>query len=295
MLVTHHMTRVAREHLSARQVEQLRKLRDKLSIASFGARALTLLPTRPLVRLKEEVRLTGKLDYPRAEILMNLDSSAQLARLRSCEKEPETVEWIESHIQPGEVLYDIGANVGSYSFVSHAATGGNCTVYAFEPSFSTFAALCQNVLLNNCSATIIPMQVVLSDETKLLKLHYHDVMAGSALHRVGAVVDGAALRFVPAYTQTILGYRLDDLVSQFALAWPNHIKLDVDGAELDVLRGAPSILERPSVRSLLVEVDEERHPSGEIPKLLQGKGFTLRARHQRGRCETLANYIFERS
>jgi FkbM family methyltransferase len=290
----YHLQQVVRDHLTASQVEQLRTIRDRISIASLGARALRLLATRRLVRLKEQLQLTGRLDYPRGNILMNLDSSAQLARLGSCAKEPETVEWIESHMRPGEVLYDIGANVGCYSLVSHAVTGGDCTVYAFEPSFSTFSALCQNVLVNDCGAAIIPLQVVLSDETKLLKFHYRDTMPGSALHCMAeAVVSGESL-FKPACTQPILGYRLDDLVTQFSLAWPNHIKLDVDGAELLVLRGSTAVLECSRLRSMLVEVDEERYPSGEIPRFLQNRGFEARSRHQRGRCETLANYVFER-
>jgi hypothetical protein len=49
-------------------------------------------------------------------------------------------------------------------------------------------------------------------------------------------------------------FRLDELIEQFGLPLPNHIKLDVDGGELAVLEGAERALSSPALRSLLVEV-----------------------------------------
>jgi len=288
-----HLKHIMRKILPQRQWQQLARLKARWSVDLY-VRTHALLPLPQAVSVKEGLRLKGKLDYPQAEILMTLDSSIQLGRLHACKKEPETIEWIKTYIRPGEVLYDIGANVGAYSFVAHAVTSGNCTIYAFEPSFSTFAALSQNVLLNHCEGKIVPLHLALSDETKLLMFNYFHVTPGSALHSLGEPSGEDRLPFQPEFTQPILTYRLDGLLHQFMLRQPNHIKLDVDGAELSVLCGAEETLAYSGLRSVLVEVDEERYPSGEIRHCLESKGFRIRSRHPRGQSETLANYIFER-
>ena len=52
-------------------------------------------------------------------------------------------------------------------------------------------------------------------------------------------------------------FRLDDVVATFDLPLPTHIKLDVDGGELDVIAGAARTLAAPSLRSLLIEVSSD--------------------------------------
>lgn len=248
------------------------------------------------IQVKESIDLVGKLDYTRGNIVMSLDSSKQLSRLKACSKEPETVEWIETQMCPEDIFYDLGANVGAYSFVAHAATGGSCTIYSFEPSFSTFAVLCKNILLNDCQGKIVPFHVALSHKTGLLTFNYSSITPGAAFHSLKETVgkDGDSK---PEFTQTIPGYSLDDFVSQFGLQLPNHIKIDVDGAEMDILKGADKTLAYPGLRSILIEIDKKENSYMEIISLLEGKGFRIRSTHPRGgntKSETSANYIFEK-
>lgn len=283
----------------AKKIPILRQWRHPLHfITGISVRlyvqALSLLPTQAAVSVKENIRRIGKLDYAPGNILMNLDSSKQLLRLGACRKEPETVEWIKTHIKSGDTLYDIGANVGAYSFVAYLVAGGDCTIYAFEPSFSTFAALSQNVILNGCHGKIVPLHLALFSETKLLTFNYASVTPGAALHSLSKSTSENTKVFQAALTQPIPSYRLDDLILHFALRQPNHIKLDVDGAELDVLCGADQTLSHPGLRSILIEVDDKDDPSGKTIRFIENKGFHIRSRHPRGNSETLANYIFER-
>jgi FkbM family methyltransferase len=254
---------------------------------------LSQLPPQQLVSIKENITVKGKLDYSREDIWMNLDSLQQVYRLGACKKEPETVEWIETHVKPGEVFYDIGANVGAYSFIAQSVAGGNCTVYAFEPSFSTFAELNLNILLNNFSEKIIPLYVALSNETGLLKFNYSSTTPGTALHSIGEAIGEDGKQFQPAFVQPILSYRLDELIKQFALRLPNHIKLDVDGAEFSVLQGADETLLNAGIRSILVEINEKIFTYEEIPRYLESKGFRIKSKHPRLGPD-LFNYIFER-
>jgi FkbM family methyltransferase len=224
-----------------------------------------------------------------------VDSEAELARLRSCFKEPETVAWIEQFVRPGEVVFDIGANVGAYSLVVDRATRGACKVYAFEPSFSTFAQLSRNVALNGSQGRVIPVLVALSDSSGLVAFNYSSIAPGAALHALGEAVDHQGRPFSPEFSQPVLSYRMDDFIRQFALPAPNHIKLDVDGLELKVLHGAADALANPVLRSVLVEVEPARPEFSAIQRLLVGNGFSLHGRYPHGPTEdSTTNLVYAR-
>jgi len=250
-------------------------------------------PSRAIA-LREHIRPTGRLDYPEAEIHMVLDSYQQVARLQACTKEPETVAWIRAHMRAGDVFYDIGANVGAYSFVAHAVAAGRCLVYAFEPSFSTFAALSENVGLNRCQQKILPFNIALTDETGLIQLNLSSVGPGAALHSLGAAVNEFGEPFAPQFVQPVLGYRLDDIIEQFGFPHPNLIKLDVDGSELNVLTGAQKVLQTPNLRTLLVEINEQLEDSKHLIDKLSMSGLKFRSKYARS-ASNMFNYVFERT
>ncbi len=62
---------------------------------------------------------------------------------------------------------------------------------------------------------------------------------------------------------------------QFDLPMPNHIKIDVDGTEGQILKGSTEILGRPELRSILLEVNEGREGAVEVVRLLEKSGFVL--------------------
>jgi FkbM family methyltransferase len=291
------MKEIARGFFTLDQRRQIAHFRERvhagLTVSPF-VKALRLLPRSQFVRIKESLRLTERLDYERGNILMNVDNSTQLMRLRSCAKEPETIEWLETSFRPGDVLYDVGANVGSYSFVGYVVAGGDCTIYAFEPSFSTFAALCRNVFINDCGDSIVPLQLALSDETNLLTFNYSNITAGTAMHSVGAAINQSGQPFQPSYKQQMLSYRLDDLIDQFTLHPPNHIKIDTDGAELRILRGAEKTLADPRLRTIFLEVNEWLPTCSEMISYVKSKGFAVRSRVPAGVSEGFFNYVFVR-
>lgn len=203
-----------------------------------------------LQREREQASLdVGRLDYEAADIYLRVPTPATLRRLRSCRKEPWTVRWIEEWIRPAQTLYDVGANVGAYSLVAASVTEGQATVVALEPGYATFAILCENIVLNDVADSVIPLPIALSDRTALATLTYSDLMAGRALHTVARDRNTASI-----YAQPILSYSLDELIRHFDLPAPNHIKLDVDGAEARVLAGAKEALAAPHLQSVLAEV-----------------------------------------
>ena len=255
----------------------------------FVKAASRFIPISFIAPVKEGLSPVGNLDYPGKSIKMIVDTTSQLERLRACKKEPETVGWLESHLRPADVLYDIGANVGAYSFVADAITGGNSTIYSFEPSHATFASLSMNVILNDCQARVVPLHFALWSDTGLLALGFSSPAPGAALHSLRRMpADSGPYLLVPAY-------RLDELVGQLKLRSPNLIKIDVDGGELEVLRGSKAVLGSSSLRSVLVEVDESSESSSSIRQLMSDLGFHLASRHPHGEASsTIGNCIFEK-
>ena len=246
---------------------ELVALRKHVRKAESASREL-LKRERTRQRATREV---GRLDYEPADIFLWLSSASSVSRLRACAKEPWTVEWIESSLKENEVFYDIGANVGAYSLVAAKASQGTAQIIAFEPAFATFAILCENVLLNDLAEVVTPIPVPLSDRTQLDTFNYRGTSAGQALHSLD---DTKALgQTEVSYRQPVLTFRLDDLIDQFGLPSPTHIKLDVDGAEERVLHGAQRALCSPSLRSVMVELNAD--PSRAVTKRLLEGGLSL--------------------
>lgn len=252
---------------------------------------LRCLPTRTLANLKAFLTPITQLDYQEHTILMHADSELHLYRARACAKEPETVRWIEESFQPGDVFYDIGANVGAYSLVASKHCGGYLTVHAFEPSFSTYDQLCRNIILNHCEESIIPHMIALAAESAPVIFNYSSLESGSALHALSES-SSPPKQFAPVYRQHSLGFSLDDLVSQFGFPVPHHIKLDVDGTELDILHGATHILGQNFVKTILVEVGTENRQADAVTEFLYNKNFYLWSKTDRGDGNTW-NYIFK--
>ena len=112
---------------------------------------------------------------------------------------------------------------------------------------------------------------------------------------MGEAVDNKGRPFKPAYSQPVPCCPLDEFACDFVGRAPNHIKLDVDGAELSVLAGAARTLEDPTVRSVLVEVEPSRQDADAILARLRKHGFAVHEQHSHGPGpESTANYILTR-
>jgi FkbM family methyltransferase len=233
------------------------------------------------------------MDYERYDIWLNINSQTEYkVRLNSCKKEPDTVQWIENFLQAGDVFYDIGANVGVYSFVASKYFQGQLKIYAFEPAFMNFNQLCKNIYINKCQDNIIPLQIALSDQTILNNFNYSSLTIGGAQNTLGEAINEKGAAFSPVFTQYTLSYRIDDLIENFGLPVPNHLKIDVDGIEFLVLKGAPKTLANSSLRSMIVELAEGEREQ-EVTNYLKNQGFKLHSQHPR-MTPGLFNYIFQR-
>lgn len=160
--------------------------------------------------------------------------------------EPDTVQWIRANLRSGDVLWDIGANVGAYSLLAAKLIPG-ASVAAFEPYIPTFSHLWENIAQNGLSSQIVPICVALSDRTAIDELGISDPRAGSAEHVLG--------RKDMKSSQPSVGIMGDDACKILGVAPPTLLKVDVDGYEVHVLKGMASALRDSKLRSCIVEVE----------------------------------------
>jgi FkbM family methyltransferase len=175
-------------------------------------------------------------------------------------KEPETVEWLLRRFGPGDILFDIGANIGIYTLLA-ASNNPRGTVIAVEPMPANVARLCDNVAVN-ALGNVTPCCLGASAKAGLEDFHLASLESGSSMHSIG---DGAMTREFGesvAMRVTVPVTTIDLLAERFGT--PALVKIDVDGAEDEVLSGAAAVLRDPGLRSLLVEFNwTNDHPHDE--------------------------------
>ena len=148
-------------------------------------------------------------------------------------KEPETIEWIKS-FNPNDVFFDVGANVGVYSLFA-SSLYPEMTIWAFEPMKANYAALIQNIEMNGFH-NIKAFRQAIGNRTGWVDLDRGDGARGES----GAqVTDREGRTWIAS---------IDDLRA----AHPDHVKIDIDGQELEVVKGMKRTLH--DVKSILIEV-----------------------------------------
>ncbi|QSR19024.1 FkbM family methyltransferase [Novosphingobium sp. KA1] len=212
------------------------------------------------------------------------------------QKEPETIEWIDS-FRPGETLWDIGANVGIYSV--YAGVRGT-RVHAFEPHFANYYQLCINIGLNGLQDRVTPLCLALTDRKAIAAMNLASVDFGTSMSSFGEALDFRGNPYAPAFRQGMVGQDIDSLIGEFGMAVPNHVKIDVDGIELPIVRGAAQMLAREEVKSVSIElIETDAAQVDEVTEILAAAGLQFQHKKQNAAFATpetrdVLNYLFRR-
>jgi FkbM family methyltransferase len=233
----------------------------------------------------------ARLDFQPTDVFLYVTGEPERRwRTKACAKEPWTVEWLLHDVRRGDVLYDIGANVGAFSLIAAKHTGAH--VVAFEPGYANFARLCDNIQLNHCAGHIVPLPTALSERAELVGFAYRTVEPGQSRHQLTEARWSVEANDGEKYVQPTATMPLDDLVADYDLPVPNHLKVDVDGAELRVLRGARQLLGRAELRTVLIEAAPSMRDA--VERLMEDAGLRLRATLRRDRAHAPGYALFER-
>lgn len=212
-------------------------------------------------------------------------------------KEPCTIEWIAG-FRAGEVLVDVGANVGMYTV--WAAKARSVKVYAFEPEAQNYALLNRNIARNALGDQVKAYCLALCESPGFGELHLATLEAGGSLHAYGARVGYNGRPMQPKFSQGCIASRLDDLVAAGVVPVPDHLKIDVDGFEPKVLDGARNVLGQAKLSSLLVEVNHNLAAHRRMVEDLHAFGFrhdpaqVARVERRDGPFKGCAEYVFRR-
>ena len=159
---------------------------------------------------------------------------------------PEDVALFKRLLRPGDVVFDVGANVGHHSVVYSKAVGPQGKVYCFEPQRPMFNLVCANLLVNNC-LNAYPVRLALGDEPGKLELcpvDYTQDLNFGAVTISKKFQDGG---------ETVAIDTLDAFVEREGVSKVDFIKLDVQTFELFVLKGSVNTLKKHRPR-MFVEI-----------------------------------------
>jgi FkbM family methyltransferase len=153
------------------------------------------------------------------------------------------LEMLETLLRPGMTVVDVGANVGIHTSIAARSVAPSGTVYGFEPVPENFEILVRNLARNEISNVVVE-QLAVGSEVGRSTIHLED-------HSIGT---HSLLRHESSSSTKSLSVAVTTLDSYFARQMPdvvNLLKIDVEGYEPNVLRGAVALLGR--TEQLLIE------------------------------------------
>lgn len=171
--------------------------------------------------------------------------------------EPDVSLMMCKIVEPGDVVVDVGANAGFFTVLLGALTGPNGRVVSFEPGDNNIARLKNNIALNRLENVALIEKAASDAVGEIAFFINSDDSGGNALWDVGTFPGNVKSAAAPQ-TVTIKATTVDAELEQLGLPAPKLIKVDTEGAELQVLRGCKDVLTGCKVPFVIAEY----HPFG---------------------------------
>ncbi|MBQ4861991.1 FkbM family methyltransferase [Pseudoalteromonas sp. MMG013] len=194
--------------------------------------------------------------------------------------EPQTIQWIKE-LKEDDILWDVGANVGTYTLLAAKLTGAKCI--SFEPESGNYYLLNKNISLNKLGCKITAYNLAIAEHIGFTSLYLNWETPGASMNAVDKPIniydsndpDGRK-EFEPAFRQGIAVTTIDDLVYNQHFSPPSFLKIDVDGVEPAILQGAMKLLASGKCRSCLIEVSKFEDDHLNMLNTMKKLGFTAR-------------------
>jgi FkbM family methyltransferase len=187
----------------------------------------------------------------------NLNAGGKILRLLLSTYEREQTKLFVDKVGTGHTVFDVGAHAGYYTLLASRLAGPNGAVHAFEPDENNVVHLRKHVEANNAANVTIVAKAV-SEENGAA---HFELGSGSG---TGSLSESGSL--------TVETLSLDSYCRETG-AKPDLMKIDVEGAEARVLRGAAGVLE--SARPTIVLSTHGPEVHGECCRLLTSHGYRL--------------------
>lgn len=223
-----------------------------------------------LERFSRNVVLKRRLpaEFGRSPILVTPGSALNLWRFDLGQADPMLFRVVREHLRPGDTAWDVGANVGLFTFSAAACCGPQGSVLAIEADTWLVGLLRRSAALaanRDLGVEVLPAAVSNRNDLARFNIAVRGRAANYLDSAGGSSQSGGVLE-----SQLVPTVSLDWLLERFPA--PRFVKIDVEGAELGVLEGARRLLAeaRPVI---LCEIFGEARPK--VDALLREAGYSL--------------------
>lgn len=231
-------------------------------------------------------------------------------RCRSYENdEPNTISWLENindtmnkqSKKDKIIFYDIGSNIGGFSYIMNMINSDysfEAEIYSFEPNITNYFVQKKTCMMNKLNNVHV-MNIALNDKNEFSDFYMQktDYSAGgsgtfgtilkeemkqsqySNPHREGC-----------AYNVKTLGLTLDFMIYSVGLPVPNYIKIDVDGNESLIMKGATKLLKDTQLKEVLIEIDNKINDVSYVYETFEKNGFKKKKVDDLGRDMVMITY-----
>lgn len=201
-------------------------------------------------------------------------SAYEWMRAHAVYHDKKIIEGLLQFLEPGMDCWDIGASIGAYSCILSLKNRPDGIVYAFEPENESRKKLRDNLGLNNATNTYIYDVALGNEEKELVLLLADDATAGT--HKLDEKSGS-----LPGEKQVVKLTTVDHLIAQDNLKIPGVIKIDVEGWEEQVLKGARNTIQNQSCKAIMIEIhfsiyaaEHDNGRAGRIIEMLKSAGFS---------------------
>jgi FkbM family methyltransferase len=226
-----------------------------------------MLPRTALERATHRLVVRRRLPSPftAAKLYATTEGGLRYLRPRLDRVDPVLLRLADEVIRPGDSIWDIGANLGLFTFAAAVAAGPTGRILAVEPDTALVGLLRRSAAANPRQALVDVLPAAVSDELGVNRFHI------ARRNRSTSHLDGFG-------TSQTGGIRTTQLVPTLTMDWmavhlslPDIIKIDVEGAEMKVLSGAGQLLHyHPTIICEVAGANAEP-----VQKLLASHGYTL--------------------
>jgi FkbM family methyltransferase len=150
-------------------------------------------------------------------------------------------------IDDGDIVVDVGANIGEYSLIAAQKVKQNGKVISIEPLKETAQTLTKNFQLNNFTNYEVITKVI-GNENK--KVNLYKQMAGGTMGFVDSTLIGRKFEKADEVEMTTI----DEILSTRNIENVKVIKIDIEGYEFELLKGAKNSLKNKKIKNLIIEV-----------------------------------------
>lgn len=201
------------------------------------------------------------------KIYLNYDSFQSMWIMYNYIVDWEEFNLIEKYVKNGDVVFDIGSNMGFYTIWFSKFIGNNGSVFSFEPDSKNFSRLKKNIELNNLDNQISANQLAVSDHDGVVKF------------TTGFDGENHISNSGETNISEVNSIRLDSFYQLKSITKVSYLKIDVEGFEYAVLKGGEELFNKKIVDIIQLEINSAIENSATsiemILQLLKEYNYTL--------------------